>query len=136
MYGGCVASILLGPLVLACYSIAAATLETKISEYESEIARLKGTAKDSSRDSAKLAGDIDANVNFITEEMVLTTRWKNKVDEIDQEYTEVFDSSIDLVQFIEINEKEASLDQLCSLSRVCLQDIEHKLTEGEYQILK
>jgi len=36
VYGGCAASIIFGPAVVACYGIAAAALESEIASYKRE----------------------------------------------------------------------------------------------------
>ena len=124
VYGGCVGALVYAPL---CYAIAAPILENKIAGYKAEIAHLKALSRDSSTESLKLAEETEINKKYIQDELVLIGRWESEIDRVDDSFTEVFTGEIDLVQYIELEGKQESVQMLCDLSKVCTQYMEHKL---------
>jgi len=135
VYGGCVAAILIPWSLPVCYAIAAATLETKIAEYRAEIAHLKAMSRDSSQESLKLAEEAKRNKKYIEEEMILIDKWISNVKIVHDQFTDTGLSTgeIDLLQYIELEGKNQTVQMLCDLSEVCTQYMDHKLKFAAYK---
>ena len=127
VYGGCAVTILVPWSLGLCYVIAAATLETKIAEYKAEIAHLKAMSRDGSKASLNLAEQTEKNEKYIQEEMILIGNWESEVIRVYDEMSELMIGDIDLVEYIEMEGKEESVEMLCDLSKVCTQYMEHKI---------
>ena len=79
VYGGCAATILLGPLIFACYAIGAPILEHKISEYKNEIAKLESLSNMTIDGLTQLHQNSTDQYAHINEELKVVIDWQEKV---------------------------------------------------------
>lgn len=132
VYGGCVASILLGPLILVCYAIGAPILEHKISQYNAEIANLENLSNMTIANLTDLHQRSTDQYDHINEELKAVVDWQEKVIENQQFFEELFDNKEidddDILDFLEITRggrggmntgKTQTFDMLCGLANVC-----------------
>jgi hypothetical protein len=74
VYGGCAATILLGPAVAACYAAAVPILETKINDYKREVDAFV-------REFTSWASTFDVLKNLADNAAKVSKHWYGKISE-------------------------------------------------------